>query len=670
MSTNTNTIASAVVPAAITTRHVPSVPLDVVTKMACYTDWRPCSFSAWYRNSTESNTDDTAPKMMVAYRDQNVSTPQLFSLTTPGGPRTPLFEATDSIQGVTVAHDGTYMVYSININGSERHQLCRFDFADKKTTVLTDGKSKHTSALFSKDGQQIAYTSNARNGKDMDMYVMNPLDPTSARCVTEVSEGAAWSILDWNTDTTQLLVNYSVSVNESSLWLVDVATGTRLRASPAPSADEKTTFELGSWLPHGAATELLVVTTVDSEFSYLARMDVSSGAVIPITKHIGRDTEAMTISEDGHFVAYTINDWGVSRLFIWEIATDTHSEIVVPLSLVDKHTSSTTQNTSVAGVIGGLEWRPMSQSGQLCFTITACSTPHKICVYDVHKCEFVVWDACELPALKDAQFPVASPIKWTSADGLDITGFMVSAPESDAPGGVRGARKPVMVCIHGGPESQWRPTFLARQNYWISEMGITMVFPNIRGSTGFGKAFTDLDNGYLRENAYRDIEALIDWLKTRDDVDPDRIGVMGGSYGGHVTLAIAYRYSDHIKCAIDVVGMSNLVTFLEHTEDYRKDMRRVEYGDERDPAMRKFLESIAPMNHVAEIKKPMMVIQGANDPRIPVSESIQIVEALEAAGADIWYVEAANEGHGFARRENIEYYLYVHAMFFQTYLLC
>jgi dipeptidyl aminopeptidase/acylaminoacyl peptidase len=196
-----------------------------------------------------------------------------------------------------------------------------------------------------------------------------------------------------------------------------------------------------------------------------------------------------------------------------------------------------------------------------------------------------------------------------------------------------------------------------------------MIFPNVRGSTGYGKSFSLLDNGFLREGTYRDIGALFDWIATRPDLDASRIMVQGGSYGGHMTLAVATLYSDRIRCAVDVVGISNLVTFLENTSGYRQDLRRVEYGDERDPKMRAFLEKIAPVNNAEKIRKPLFVIQGANDPRVPLSESEQMVRRIRGVGTPVWYLMAKDEGHGFAKKSNRDFEFYATILFMKEFLL-
>src|SRR4029453_8687211 len=267
-------------------------------------------------------------------------------------------------------------------------------------------------------------------------------------------------------------------------------------------------------------------------------------------------------------------------------------------------------------------------------------------------------------AVKTDGFSEAELVTWKSFDGKEISGFLYRPPAAKFPG-----KRPVLVVIHGGPEGQSQPVFLGRGNYYLNELGIALIYPNVRGSTGYGKTFSQLDNGFQREDTYKDINSLFDWIGGQQNLDASRICVTGGSYGGHMTLAISTFYSDRIKCSVDIVGMSNLVTFLEHTEAYRRDLRRVEYGDERDPKMREFLEKIAPMNRVDQIKKPMLVVARKNDPRVPVSESLQIVAALKKEGTPVGYLMATDEGHGYRKKVNQDFQFYATVEFLKEYLL-
>src|ERR1700687_3778245 len=272
------------------------------------------------------------------------------------------------------------------------------------------------------------------------------------------------------------------------------------------------------------------------------------------------------------------------------------------------------------------------------------------------------WTTSET-SVKTDLCPEAELVRWKSFDGKMISGFLYRPPAKFA------GKRPVLVVIHGGPEGQSQPTFLGRGNYYLNELGIALIVPNVRGSTGYGKTFSLLDNGFKRDDTYKDINALFDWIATRPDLDTERIGVTGGSYGGHMTLAVSTFYSDRIRCSVDIVGMSNLVTFLEHTEAYRRDLRRVEYGDEREPKMREFLEKIAPMNNIDKIKKPMFVIAGKNDPRVPVSESQQFADALKTQGTPVGRLLAKDEGHGYRKKPNQDFQFYATVEFLQEYML-
>jgi dipeptidyl aminopeptidase/acylaminoacyl peptidase len=237
------------------------------------------------------------------------------------------------------------------------------------------------------------------------------------------------------------------------------------------------------------------------------------------------------------------------------------------------------------------------------------------------------------------------------------------------PAGTVPGKRPVVISIHGGPEQQFTPYYLGNLNYLLDPLGVALLFPNIRGSSGFGKSFLALDNGLHREDALRDVGALLDWIAAQPDLDAGRVVITGFSYGGYLTLSAAAAYADRIRGAIDIVGPTNLVTFLETTAAYRRDLRRAEYGDERDPAVRAFLERIAPLNQSDKITNPLLVFQGANDPAVPRAETDRIVEALRRNHVPLWYVLANDEGHGFRNRRNADYQFYLTVLFLRAFLL-
>lgn len=314
-----------------------------------------------------------------------------------------------------------------------------------------------------------------------------------------------------------------------------------------------------------------------------------------------------------------------------------------------------------AGVIGALRFR--HEGHELGFSLTTPTEPGDVYSVDVDSGKLERWTASETGGvqLKTSQPPKL--IHWKAADGLTISGFEYPANARFT------GKRPVMISIHGGPEGQSRPIFLGSLAYFTQEMGVTVIEPNVRGSTGYGKKFTLLDNGLKRQDSVHDIGALLDWIAQQPDLDKDRVVVTGGSYGGFMTLSVATQYDARIRCTVEIVGISNLRTFLEHTSGYRRDLRRVEYGDERDPAMREFMEKTAPMNMTQNVSKPMMMVVGYNDPRVPYTESVQFKEKLEAQHTPVWFLLAKDEGHGYARKPNRDYQFYATIAFLQANLL-
>lgn len=568
-------------------------------------------------------------------------TPQMHLVTTPGGARRQLTFFPDAVRRAKFhPNGGEYIVFAKDVGGGEWFQLYRYDRAGGVVTLLTDGKSRNILGPFSRDGGRIAYMSTRRTGKDTDLWVMDPAQPSSQRLLSPLT-GGGWEALDWSPDDSQILLLESVSVNEEYLWIVDVRSGDKTILTPRV-AGMKVSYSDGRFSKDGKG--VYVSTDRDSEFHRLAYVHLDTLRHEYWSSAIPWDVDAFDLTVDGRRIAFVTNENG--RGVVYEMSTASHT----PRMLARVPT----------GVVSGLHWH---RNGQvLAFTVNNARSPGDVYSYDLKGGRLQRWTNSET-VVPTTDFAAADLVNWRSFDGRNISGFLYRPPAKFS------GKRPVLIAIHGGPEGQARPDFLGRLNYYTNELGVAIIEPNVRGSTGFGKAFSQLDNGFLREDSYKDIDALIDWIAAQPDLDADRIAVMGGSYGGHMTLAISTFYSDRIRCAIDIVGMSNLVTFLEHTEEYRRDLRRVEYGDERDPKMRDFLERIAPMNHVDRIKKPMLVIAGKNDPRVPVSESDQIVAALQASGTPVWYIMARDEGHGFQKKPNQDYQSYVVVDFLQEFLL-
>ena len=390
-----------------------------------------------------------------------------------------------------------------------------------------------------------------------------------------------------------------------------------------------------------------VLSDEGSDVARLGTLDGATGAFRPITPEARWGVEAFSIARDGRKVAYSVNEAGISRLHILDVGSG-RDRVVEALPV---------------GVLLSLRVAPW---GAVAVTISSPQITADVFVVDPETLAVERWTASETGGLDPSANADAELISIESFDGEPISGFLYRPDAHRFPG-----RRPLIFNIHGGPEGQSRPVYKSNLvNYLINELGIAVFYPNVRGSTGFGKRFVSLDNGpFRREDTIRDIGAFLDCLAARADVDPSRIGVTGGSYGGYMTLASLIHYPERFRASVESVGISNFVTFLERTEAYRRDLRRVKYGDERDPAQRAKLIDISPLTHADRIKAPLMVITGANDPRVPASEADQIIAAVRGHGVTVWSVLAANEGHGFARKENMDYASLAQLMFWKTHLL-
>jgi len=609
---------------------VPKIPASLAETAGRYGSYRFALVSDWH---------PTRREMLI--RTRFADTPQVHLVKMPGGERQQLTFYPDSIATAEFhPNGGDYFVFVKDIGGGEWYQLYRYDMDSGNVTLLTDGKSRNLLGSWSSGGDQIAYISTRRTGQDTDLWVMNPADPKTDHLLTQL-KGGGWEPIDWSADDRNILLQEQISINETYLWLVNTATGEKTAITPRDTK-EKVSYGSARFSKDGKG--IYVTTDQDSEFQRLALLDTSGKQPKFLTTDISWDVESFDLSHDGKRLAFITNEGGLSVLHVMDTATQRDEKLPkLP-----------------AGVIQGLRWH--RNGHDLAFSLTNAQGAGDCYSLDVGSTRLERWTMSETAVKTDA-FPAAELVHWKSFDGKMISGFLYKPPAKFT------GKRPVLVMIHGGPEGQSQPVFLGRANYYLNELGIALIYPNVRGSTGYGKTFSLMDNGFKREDTYKDINALFDWVGSRPDLDADKIAVTGGSYGGHMTLAVSTFYSDRIRCSVDVVGMSNLVTFLEHTEGYRRDLRRVEYGDERDPKMHEFLEKIAPMNNVEKIKKPMLVVAGKNDPRVPVTESEQIVGALKKQGTPVWYLMAKDEGHGFRKKQNQDFQFYATVEFLEEYLL-
>jgi dipeptidyl aminopeptidase/acylaminoacyl peptidase len=608
---------------------VPPIPQELGNAVERYTQFRSASLSSWHPTKRE---------ILISTRFADVA--QVHRVKFPLGARQQLTFGSERASGASFQPTvGDYFVFSKDVGGNEFAQNYRYDLATGDITLLTDGKSQNSRGVWSHKGDRMLYGSTRRTGKDRDFYLVDPRNPQTDRLLTQNS-GGGWGILSWSPDDRQALIQEYISANESHLWLLDIQSGAKTRITPSK---EKNAYGGGIFSHDGKG--IYLTTDRQSEFQRLAYVDLATKQYRYLTNDIPWNIEEWDLTEDGRYLAFTANENGASILRVLD--TRTQRPVKLPKLPV--------------GLVSGISWHRNSQD--LGFTLVSAKSTADVYSINLKNRQLERWTESETGGLNPNNFSEAQLVSWRSFDGQQISGFLYR-PARKFKG-----KRPVIIDIHGGPEAQSRPAFLGRMNYYLNELGVAILLPNVRGSSGAGKTFLAADNGFRREDAVKDIGALLDWLPTQPDLDPKRVMVAGGSYGGYMSLAVATKYSDRIRAAIDIVGISNFVSFLERTESYRRDLRRVEYGDERDPKMREFLQKISPTTNAKNIKVPLFVIHGQNDPRVPLNEAQQIVQSVRQNGVPVWYLMAKDEGHGFSKKRNVDYQFYATVMFVREFLL-
>jgi dipeptidyl aminopeptidase/acylaminoacyl peptidase len=627
----TMTPGFAQIPDNLVADGLPPVSAELRADAGRYLEFRAAGFNGWHPVKRE---------LLIATRFGEAS--QLHEVRMPGGARRQITFTPEPVGGGQwQPKHGRYIVFSQDTGGGEFYQYYRLDPETGRITLLTDGKSRNGSGIFTRDGAQFAYTSTRRTGRDTDVYVMNPAQPASDQMICALT-GGGWRVTDWSEDGTKLLLEEYVSVNQSRLYLLHAQTG--LRELLTDDGATLVAYDNARFARDGKA--VFFTSDKDSEFHRLVRMDLASREWRVLTPDVNWDVAEFELSPDGKTIALITNEDGVGRLHLMNARTGRRLRSPeLPM-----------------GIPSRVLWHENGR--ELAFNFTSARSPSDVYSYVIKSAKLERWTESETGGLNPASFREPELVRVRSFDGVQVSGFLYRPDPAKFSG-----QRPVIVNIHGGPESQSRPIFQARNNYYLDELGVALFFPNVRGSSGYGKTFVTLDNGFKREDSVRDIGAFLDWIGQDAGLDADRIAVMGGSYGGYMTLASLVHYSDRVRCGVDIVGISNFLTFLKNTQDYRRDLRRVEYGDERDPAMAEFLQHISPLTNVDKIRKPLFVVQGLNDPRVPASEADQMVKAVRAHGGVAWYLLAKDEGHGFAKKRNADYQFLSTIQFLREHLL-
>ena len=569
-------------------------------------------------------------------------TAQLHSVQDPLAYRRQLTFFDEPVTGAEINPKQPLILFLKDQGGNENLQIHLLDLKSGQSKLISDGSSRHQSARWDHQGQRIAFANNQRNGRDVDVYVEDLTQP-NAKAELVLQEGGSWTPLEFNWAGDKLLVQKDISANESQLYILDLASKKLRRLHP----ELKAAFGTASFSRDDK--RLYVTHDGSGEFLSLHELDLNTFKERFLTPDISGDVEGVRLSDDGKSLAFIINSDGYSKLYVLD--TQNRKFRLVP--------------NMPLGQIHGLEFNPKNPA-LLALTYGSATSSGDAYVLDLKHAKLTAWTASEMGGLDVAKLVEPELIRFPTFD--DVRGKRRLIPAFLFRDKKRPEKLPVIINIHGGPEAQFRPNFSANIQYFASELGVAVIAPNVRGSAGYGKTYLTLDNGMLREDSVRDIGALLDWIATQPYLDSSRILVMGGSYGGYMTLASLTHFSEKLAGGIDVVGISHFLSFLKNTKSYRQDLRRVEYGDERDPDMHEFLERISPLSNVKKIVKPLFVIQGLNDPRVPVSEAEQIVKAVRENGYESWYLLAKDEGHGFRKKANQSAYLQAVTLFVEKML--
>ncbi|PTL84646.1 alpha/beta fold hydrolase [Vitiosangium sp. GDMCC 1.1324] len=609
---------------------VPAVPPELRKRVLQYLESRSA-------NLMDVSQDGKQVLISTRFADTN----QLHVVEQPMGAR---FQLTFTPEPINTARflptDPNVLFFLQDVGGGEFFQVYRLDRRNGRSELLTDGKSRHEELAVSDDGRWLAYGGTGRNGKDTDVYVAPTDNPKQARRITE-SEGT-WYPVGFSRDGSKLLVTQFRAADDSDLHVVDVKTGERRQLTPK---EGKGSVNRAVLTPDGKS--VFLVTDRYGDFAALYKLDLDkapyTAAPPSLTGSLRWDVESIALSPDGKTLAVETNEDGYGKLYLLDTKRGALSPVEVP-----------------RGVITDLVF-PRGRSDVLTYAISTSKSPTDVYQADLRTKKSTRWTRSEVGGLDTSTFVEPELVHYKSTDGVQVPAFLY------LPRGREG-KVPVVLIFHGGPEGQSRPNLSTFTQFLAVELGMAVLVPNVRGSEGYGKAYRAMDDGVKREQSLADIGSSLDYISSRPELDASRVGVYGGSYGGYMVLATAAFFPERVRAAVDVVGISSLPTFLQNTQAYRRDLRRAEYGDERDPEVRKVQERISPLNSVDRIKAALFVQQGANDPRVPQSEAEQIVKAVRARGTDVWYLLALDEGHGFGKKANRDTITVATFLFLEKYL--
>ncbi len=609
---------------AATLENVPPIPAEVAEAVSRYQQSRSAGVADWATDGS----------LLITTRFG--ATAQLHRVAGPGMDRRQLTFAAEPIAGAQAIPGSDRILYGRDTGGDEWFQLYVLG-ADGRSTQLTETGTRNDGAVIARDGSRVFWRQAIRGSGDSAILAADPTDPAS-RAVIHRGTGAIGPD-DVSPDGRTLLISRTVSNREQKLFTMPVAGGTPIEiATGAPALLQGARFARGG-------RSVIALSDRDSDVKRLVEFDLASGRMTPLTPASKWNVEDFDLSDDGRVLAYAVNEDGYSKVVVQDLVT----RRALP------------QPSLPVGVVNNLRLSPDGK--RLAIGLASPTAPGDVWAWDVAGGKLARWTQSEIGPIDRATLPEPRLVRFESFDKLSVPAFVYRRKNVAAR-----ARTPVLISIHGGPEAQARPGWSPTIASFVDTLGATVIVPNVRGSDGYGTRYLNLDNAEKREDSVKDIGALLDWIARQPDLDASRVAVIGGSYGGYMSLAAMTMYSDRLAGGVDLFGIGDWTTFLQKTEAYRRDNRRAEYGDERTPAMQAVFARISPRANVAKITKPMLIEQGANDPRVPQAESEQMVAALRARGVPVSYLLFADEGHGWRKKPNSDLSLQVETVFLRGVL--
>jgi dipeptidyl aminopeptidase/acylaminoacyl peptidase len=626
-------------PPSLTIEGIPPIPQSIADGLARYAQYRQAQMQTWHPS-----------KRQILIRTALGNAAQLHYVEGPGRDRRQLTwyrlgVHTDVSPSFDPADPNTF-VFQYDPGNTEMRSLYRYDMATGETTLVTTSKTRY-SHIWARQGKWLAFDSSERNGKDRDLYVIEPSDPKTKRLLAEVA--GAFSPEDWSPDGSTILASENFGNAETYLWRVNVKTGEKTPINRRGDGNPAVWFN-ARFSNDGKKVYAISDRGIGGE-PRVWRCDVAACAWTPVTADglvvdISQGSGELELSSDGSMLAVVLDRGSSTELQIIDLTTMKPR----PLPSIGK------------GVLSQLHWRPGSR--ELAFTFGSVKAQGDVYSVDASLGTLTRWTFSEASFNPDV-LPAPEVVEWKSFDGQTISGILYRpAAKFTGP-------RPVMVQIHGGPDLRDRARWQGRSNYFLNEMGVALLWPNVRGSSGFGRKFAQMDDGKGRDGAIKDIGALLDWIAKRPDLDQNRVVLAGASYGGWLALEAGIVYNDRIRGIIEGAGMTDLVTYLEQTEQARQENRRQEFGDERDPEMRLYLQSISPLTRASDLKKPTFILHPGKDTRVPVAQARELLKALKSNNATVWYAEFADANHdGFPNTAaNIDWMLASWIMFMKTFVL-